>query len=74
MVFLIKYHDDKERLTALREQKNKYAKKPYTCDLCIVTFMRDNRWLHSKSYKHSEKFNKEDKDDEGDSDMSEISL
>ena len=27
MVFLIKYHDDKERLTALREQKNKYAKK-----------------------------------------------
>ena len=27
MVFLIKYHDDKERLTASREQKNKYAKK-----------------------------------------------
>ena len=32
MVFLIKYHDDKERLLALRQQKNKYAKQPYTCE------------------------------------------
>ena len=62
MVFLIKYHDDKERLLALRRQKNKYAKKPYTCDLCKVTFMRGNKWLHSKSYKHLEKSNKEDKE------------
>ena len=62
MVFLIKYHDDKERLIALREQKNKYAKKPYTCDICNVTVMRGNRWLHSKSYRHLENSNKEDKD------------
>ena len=34
MVFKVKYHDNEERLLALKEQKNAYAKKPYTCDLC----------------------------------------
>ena len=62
MVFLIKYHDDKECLIALREQKNKYAKKPYTCDRCRVTILLGNKWLHSKSYKHLEKSNTDDKD------------
>ena len=57
MAYLIKY---KERLMASREQKNKYAKKMYTCDNCNVTVMRGNKWLHSKSYKHLKKSNKED--------------
>ena len=47
MVFRIKYHDDKERILALRQQKNLYAKKPYTCDLCNVTVLTGNKWLHS---------------------------
>ena len=58
----VKYHDDKERVIDLREQKNKYAKEPYTCDLCNVTILKGNRWLHLKSCKHLEKLNKEDKD------------
>ena len=33
MVFRIKYQDDKERILAVRQQKNKYAKTPYTCDI-----------------------------------------
>ena len=60
MVILIKYHDDSERLIALRKQKNKYAKKPYTCGLCNITIYQGNKWHHLKSYKHSEKSNKEE--------------
>ena len=60
MVFRIKYHDDKERLLALRQQKNKYTKKPYTCDLCNKIILTGNKWLHSKSYRHLEKFNKDE--------------
>ena len=59
MVFRIKYHDDKERILALRGQKNLYAKKPYTCEFCNVTILTGNKWLHSKSYKHLEKSNKD---------------
>ena len=54
MVFQNKYNDDEERLAALRGQKNRYAKKPYTCEFCNVTILKGNKWLHSKSYKHEE--------------------
>ena len=54
MVFQNKYNDDEERLAALRGQKNRYAKMPYTCGFCNVTVLKGNKWLHSKSYKHEE--------------------
>ena len=57
MVFQ-KYNDDEERLTALRGQKNLYAKKPYTCEFCNVTILKGNKWLHLKSYKHEKSTHK----------------
>ena len=54
MVFQNKCNDDEEGLSALRRKKNRYAKKPYTCEFCNITILKGNKCLHSKSYKHEE--------------------
>ena len=55
MGFPIKYETEEERLAALRQSKNNYSNKPFTCSLCSVTILLGNKHKHKNTKKHRTK-------------------
>ena len=52
MGFPIKYETDKERLAAIRQSKNNYSIKPFTCSQCKVIIQLGNKHRHENTKKH----------------------
>ena len=52
MRFTIKYETEEERLAAIRQSKNNYSNKPFTCSHCGVTIPLGNKHKHKNTKKH----------------------
>ena len=52
MGFPIKYESEEERLAAIRQSKNNYSIKPFTCSQCRVTIQLGNKHKHRNTMKH----------------------
>ena len=52
MGFPIKYESEEERLAAIRQSKNNYSNKPFTCSHCSVTILLGNKHKHKNTKKH----------------------
>ena len=52
MGFPIKYESEEERLAAIRQSKNNYSNKSFTCSRCGVTILLGNKHKHENTKKH----------------------
>ena len=52
MGFPIKYETEEERLAAIRQSKNNYSNKPFTCSYCHVKILLGNKHKHGNTKKH----------------------
>ena len=52
MGFPIKYETEEECLAAIRQSKNDYSDKPFTCSHCRVTILLGNEHKHKNTKKH----------------------
>ena len=52
MGFPMKYDTEEKRLATIRQSKNNYSNKPFTCSHCSVTILLGNKDKHKNTKKH----------------------